>query len=57
MRDMLLFILYITFACLDFGFAAKNLHDERYMWFGVDLVYGIIFVFSAAALFISKVIV
>ena len=57
MIDMLLFVLYITFASIDFGFAAKSWHEKRYMVFGFDLTFGIIFVFSAAALFISHAII
>ena len=56
MKEMLTFYLYAIFAILVFGFAAKNLHERRYMTFGLNLVFGIIFVSAAAALFISIVI-
>ena len=57
MIDMLLFVLYITFASIDFGFAAKDWHEKRYIVFGFDLAFGIIFVSGAAALFISHAII
>ena len=57
MIDMLLFVLYITLASIEFGFAAKDLHEKRYVVFGFGLTFGIIFVFSAAALFISHAII
>ena len=56
MKEMLWFWLYVICAILDFGFAAENLHKRRYMLFGFDLVFGIISVSVAAALFISIVV-
>ena len=56
MKEMLWFWFYVVLAILDFGFAAENLHKRRYMLFGVNLVFGIIFVSVAAALFISIVV-
>lgn len=57
MIDMLLFVLYIALASIGFGLAAKDWHEKRYMAFVFDLMFGIIFVFSAAALFISHAII
>ena len=57
MIDMLLFVLYIMFASIDFGSAAKDWHEKHYMAFGFDLTFGIFFVFEAAALFISHTII
>ena len=57
MIDMLIFVLFTTLASIEFGFAAKDWHEKRYMVFGFDLTFGIIFVFSAAALFISHAII
>ena len=56
MKEMLTFYLDIILAILNFSFAAKSLHERRYMAFGFDLVFGIIFVSAAAAYFISIVV-
>lgn len=56
MKEMLWFWFYFVLAILDFGFAAENLHKRHYMLFGVNLVFGIISVSVAAALFISIVV-
>lgn len=56
MKEMLGFWLYFVLAILDFGFAAETLHKRHYMLFCVNLVFGIISVSVAAALFVSIVV-
>lgn len=56
MKDMLWFYLDAILATLNFVFAAEYLHKKRYMAFGFYLLGGIIFVFNAAVLLISMVV-
>ena len=56
MEDMLWFYLDAILATLSFVFAAEYLHKKCYMVFGFYLLGGILFVFKAAALLISMVV-
>ena len=49
----MLVCLCLSTAGLDFGFAAENLCDGRYIMFGIELVLGIVLSLTSVALLIS----
>lgn len=53
MDKVILVCLCLSTAGLDFGFAAENLCDGRYIMFSIELVLGIVLSLTSVALLIS----